>query len=209
MADKPTRTYTSPLRDLQARQTQGQILDSLTELLSEKRVDEVTTREIATRAGVSQPTVYRYFPDRQALLEGLVARLSEKTGSPERQRTFEVLDDFGPMVEAMFHASDAHAIEATAEALLNADPRRFSDDTRAHSDRLRRAIDDELPSLSEHERVRLGALLRSLGSAQTWLRMREEFGLASSESGPLVAWAIATLLREATTGRMPPLADTS
>lgn len=37
--------------------------------------------------------------------------------------------------------------------------------------------------------MRITALLRSLYSVQTWLRMREEFGIPGTESGPVVAWA--------------------
>jgi len=69
------RPYSSPLRDSQAQRTRELILDALTDLLATNSPQEVTTRAIAERAGVSQPTVYRHFPDRQALLEGLTARV--------------------------------------------------------------------------------------------------------------------------------------
>ena len=46
----------------------------LTTLLGDRRADEVTTRDIATLAGVSERTVYRHFPDRRALLDGLSQR---------------------------------------------------------------------------------------------------------------------------------------
>ena len=56
MTDEPSRTYRSPLRDEQARRTRDLILDALIELLADRRADDITTREIAERAGVSQPT---------------------------------------------------------------------------------------------------------------------------------------------------------
>ena len=45
--------------------------------------------------------------------------------------------------------------------------------------------------------------LRVLGSVQTWLRMREEYGLDGAESGPLVTWAVKVLEREIRAGRLP------
>ena len=73
----PTRAYSSTLRDRQAAQTRELILDAITQLLGDRRVDEVTTRDIATTADVSERTVYRHFPDRRALLEGLSRRVQE------------------------------------------------------------------------------------------------------------------------------------
>ena len=66
----PPRPYSSPLRERQAQQTRELILDAVTELLENHRIDEVTTREIAQSAKVSERTVYRHFPDRDALLTG-------------------------------------------------------------------------------------------------------------------------------------------
>jgi AcrR family transcriptional regulator len=202
MADKSTRPYSSPLRENQVRQTQDLILDALTELLLDRRPDEITTREIAEAAGVSQPTVYRHFPDRDALLAGLTARIGE-TGSQDRLDRMLTIDDFAPMIMAMFESAEEHEVEFTAEALLNSDPRRFSDDTRHHSDVLRTAVESAFPDLGEGACVELAALLRCVGSVQSWLRMREEFGVPGHRSGPLVRWAIDVLIAEARRGNLP------
>ena len=50
---------------------------------------------------VHRPTVYRHFPDRDALLSGIAARLGVMSGSDERTEKMETLDDFGPMMVAM------------------------------------------------------------------------------------------------------------
>lgn len=99
----PTRAYTSPLRDDQSRRTQELILDAFTELLADKRAGDITTSEIAERAGVSQPTVYRHFSDREALLAGLSARLSvlmdadmPEIPAPANRVTGRVLASFHP-----------------------------------------------------------------------------------------------------------------
>jgi AcrR family transcriptional regulator len=69
------RPYRSTLRERQVAQTRELILDAVTTLLADRRADEVSTRDIAAVAGVSERTVYRHFPDRDSLLDGLSRRL--------------------------------------------------------------------------------------------------------------------------------------
>ncbi len=47
-------------------------------------------------------------------------------------------------------------------------------------------------------------VIRCLVSTQAWLRMREEFGVPGTESGPVVAWVIDTIIRELRAGNTPP-----
>jgi AcrR family transcriptional regulator len=195
------RPYSSPLREAQARQTRETILDALTQLLSEQPADQISTREIAEIAGVSQPTVYRYFPDRQALLEGLADRVDVLAG-PE-SKVPATLDEFVRVTSEWMFMAEAHAVEATAEAVLNADPRRFSRSTRKRTADIQRLVAEAFPDRSEHDHVRITALVRSIISTQTWLRMREEFGISGTQSGPLVTWALETLVREIRAGNFP------
>ena len=196
------RPYSSPLREAQARQTREAILDALTQLLSEQPADQIATREIAERAGVSQPTVYRYFPDRQALLDGLADHVDTLAGSDGAIPA--TLDELVQLTNEYFAGPDALAEVATAEAVLNADPRRFSRSTRARTADIHRLVADAFPEYSARDHVRITALLRSsFVSIQTWLRMREEFGIPGTESGPIVTWALETLVREIRAGGFP------
>ena len=61
----------------------------------------------------------------------------------------------------------------------------------------------ELPELGEREQLRIAAVIRCLVSTQAWLRMREEFGVPGTESGPVVAWVIDTIIRELRAGNTP------
>lgn len=198
------RSYHSPLREEQLRQTRDQILDALTELLADRRADEITTREIAARAGVSQPTVYRHFPDRTALLAGISARINELAAeSEEGGYALDSIDEVGPRVEWLFTISETIPVEMRAEALLNADPRRFGDDTRRHSEEMLGVVAAEFPDLDERQHAQLAGLLRCLGSSQAWLRMREEFGVTGAEAGPVMRWAVETLVRSVRAGELP------
>ena len=203
MAADSSRSYHSPLREEQVRLTRDRILDALTELLADRRADEVTTREIAAHAGVSQPTVYRYFPDRTALLNGITERINELAAeSGGGGHALGSIDEVGPRIEWLFATSDSIPIEMRAEALLNADPRRYGDDTRRHSEEMLAVVTAEFPELGSRQHVQLAGLLRCLGSSQAWLRMREEFGVPGVEAGPLMRWAVDTLVRAVRAGEL-------
>ena len=102
-----TKPYSSALRDRQVAQTRELILDAVTTLLGDRRADEVTTREIAAVAGVSERTVYRHFPDRDALLEGLSLRVSGIDGVKRATawHTDSTFEDALPLL-AMLHAKE-------------------------------------------------------------------------------------------------------
>lgn len=57
-----------------SRQTVARILDAAAAIADEQGVDAVTTRAIADRAGVSYPSLYRFFADRDAILDELMER---------------------------------------------------------------------------------------------------------------------------------------
>ena len=57
-----------------SRQTVARILDAAAAIADEEGVDAVTTRSIADRAGVSYPSLYRFFADRDAILYELMER---------------------------------------------------------------------------------------------------------------------------------------
>jgi AcrR family transcriptional regulator len=197
-----TRPYRSPLRERQAEQTRDLILDALTDLLETRRADEVVTRDLARRAGVSERTVYRHFPDRRALLAGLSDRLLDMTGSGPPGGLSSIDDLPRIAVELMARLDEVEGV-ARAEALLNADPRGFSPATGENTAQLRRAIADGLPELDERDQVRLAAVVRCLVSAQAWLRMREEFGVRGKDAGLTVGWVLETVFDAIRRGRGP------
>ncbi|WP_161934812.1 TetR/AcrR family transcriptional regulator [Frankia sp. R43] len=202
MAEKAARKYDSPLRQGQAERTRGVILDALSELLRTHHWDDVTTKLLAGQAGVAQQTIYRHFPDREALIAALRARTQNPhpySGPPAS------LEEWASRLEVGFRDADQHFLaEVTANTLFNADTRRFAHRPEARSTLFSAAVEGSFPELGEDDLRRAAALMRILGSTQTWLRMREEFGLDGSASGQLVKWAINVLVREIKAGNLPP-----
>ena len=57
-----------------SRQTVTRILDAAGAIVDEHGVDAATTRTIADRAGVAYPSLYRFFADRDEILDRLLER---------------------------------------------------------------------------------------------------------------------------------------
>lgn len=197
------RKYDSPLRQRQTERTRGAILDALSDLLRTHHWDDITTKLLAAHAGVAQQTIYRHFPDRAALLTAL----KQRTKNPHpHEGPPATLEEWARRLEVGFQDADQHFLaEVTASTLFNADTRQFAHRPQERTMLFSAAVERTFPELSEGDRVRAAALMRVLGSTQTWLRMREEFGLDGSVSGQLVRWAITVLVREIAAGNLPPL----
>ena len=66
-----TTSRRAPVQE-RSRQTVVRILDAAAAIADEHGVDAATTRAIADRAGVSYPSLYRFFADREAILDELL-----------------------------------------------------------------------------------------------------------------------------------------
>ncbi len=202
MGQTPKSThYRSTLREQRVIQTKKLILDAAASLLVDRGSDKVTTRKVASTAGVSERTVYRHFPDREALLQELAQRLPEVDGFTPSLAAggLDNLPATGRLRMELFEENPAAAL---AQAAL-ADPRGLADDAQTQSQELRQLLANEFPDLDKGEHLRVAAVLGCLLSSQAWLRMREEFGVPGTESGPVVAWVIETIVRELRAGNTP------
>jgi AcrR family transcriptional regulator len=59
--------------DARARRSREALRQALLALVEEKPYEQLTIREIASKAGVSFPTFYRQFPTKEALMEDIAA----------------------------------------------------------------------------------------------------------------------------------------
>ncbi len=72
--DKHSEMKIAP-RQRRARVTIEAILDATTELLVEHGVENLSTNMICEKAGLTPPALYRYFPNKYAVLKELAVRL--------------------------------------------------------------------------------------------------------------------------------------
>lgn len=96
----------APLRNepVQARSTArlAALLDAAAGVTHEIGYERLTTAMVADRAGASIGTVYRYFPDRIAVLQSLAARNAERVGESALFALAEPHDDWRSALDAGF-----------------------------------------------------------------------------------------------------------
>jgi AcrR family transcriptional regulator len=78
-----------------------QLLDEAARVLTEQGVEQLQITEVAARAGVSRPLVYRQFPTRKALVRAL-------------------LEDFAALVNERFQKALLRALPGTIESITTA-----------------------------------------------------------------------------------------
>lgn len=198
------RTYTSTLRRDQAQATRDRILDAVAAELEERGgLDGVSNRLIAERAGVTEITVYRHFPSRDALLAAMWTRLNAERGVrggfPDR------IDELEERLTALFESFDttpAH-IQATVTTPQGREMRASQDEARRTA--WLSALQDAFPDLSDADRARAGGVLQLLNSAYAWLSLREQWGMDGTEAATAARWAVRALVNDLKTRGDAPL----
>jgi len=195
-----SRSYSSPLRDRQAAATRSVILEALGAELADGSVEDFSVARLARRAGVSERTVYRHFPTRETLLDGLSEWYNERVADfPDDVAA----DEIAPTIAQVFADFDAH--ESLARGVL-ASPggREMRQHARvARLARLDAALAPVLQSADPERAAAARALIFALCSAQTWQSMRDEGGLDGATAGRAVARAIELILNDTSSSLSP------
>jgi AcrR family transcriptional regulator len=157
-----TRQYDNSLRRQQASTTRTRILEAVRDLLVEAPAS-LQIPEIAARAGVSEPTVYRHFPNRDALLDAAAGFVSAELGEPPQARTIDELPVVALAV-ARFFARNASWIRAAMTEPL-ARPLR-SAGRRRRVEHMRRVIAPALAHLAPTERSVAAAAFATIARAE-------------------------------------------
>ena len=199
---KEKRVYRSPLRDERAVQTRTRILDGLVQVMARNGIAELSIPLIAREAGVSIPSVYRYFPTKRDLITAL--------DEYAHQRGSFTLDDFGPLdtpedlariVPLTFKRRVA--IESTLSAAMNSRlgytmrRQEFVERAKHFSKALRPAA----KNLNRKEQQWLTDVVFVLSSYACVRAFRDYLDLDTEEAAKRVAWAIRLLTRGAGAGK--------
>lgn len=91
-----------------------QILDAATNVFAEKGFSRATIRDVAAAAGIAAGTIYNYFPNKTALLLGLLNRLNE---TEQRREHFEESAEMD--LDLFFEQYIAHRFETLAAGSLD------------------------------------------------------------------------------------------
>lgn len=186
--------YRSSLRAEQAARTREKIEQAAASLLqSTDDPGAITFKAVAARAGVTEMTVYRHFPTREDLLQGLWRQLNAQMGPTigmpasvgqllaQHEPLFAGFDKLAPQIIASLTTPQGREMRA------------------ALNDRRRRAfralVAEAAPSLEPEVRTQAAAILQLLHSAHAWLSLREQWGLDGPQAAAATRWAIQIILQ--------------
>jgi AcrR family transcriptional regulator len=186
--DLPPRT----IRETRKDEARARILDAFIAMMSEG--DAVLNHDmIAERAGVARRTVYRYFPDRAALMDAALLRVRELAGvkvaypdsAEELLATLEPIytgfDSIAPIAVMTRTTPQGRALRLTQKA-----------QRAAH---YTRALAEAVKDLPQKDRRLATAMLQVLHTTP-WLEMRDHWDLDGRQIARATGWAVRTLLND-------------
>ncbi len=182
------RGYQSPLRQQQVAATRERILHACAELVARQTSLDVSIPELARAAGVSQPTVYRYFPTKRDLFGALATLQFERVAAGLDPRTPDELADALPTI--FRRALELEGLLRWTLATPLGSSGRPTRDRRL--DILRRVVTST--DLGAHDTAEhLPRLLLLLSSPIAALYWMDYLGLSLDEATQTAAWGIRAL----------------
>ncbi|MBO9581310.1 MAG: helix-turn-helix transcriptional regulator [Sphingobium sp.] len=184
-----------------AARIRAAIEDALLETLAEGDPAGVNHDRIAERAGIARRTVYRYFPDRQALLEAGWHKLS-RAASPMVAMPKSAKGIMAGM-EDLFTGFDRNA-EAMTVTMASAEGRAIRNAmTPRRVKAYRAALASETAHLDPHRRDMAIATIQLLNSGFAWREYRDQWKLDGADMAKASRWAVAVLIKALEAGEGP------
>lgn len=188
----------------QADGTGERIIDALADVIVKGGLTQFSVQEVADRANVSHRTVYRKFPTRKSLLDGLiesVGRRMESRGGIEQPESLDSLP-LAARANSLLFSRDARSVEAgvrfaVGSSIVTADQRR-------RTDLFRDLVADGVPHIALDDIAMAGTLIRYVAGSRMWLALRES-GLDAEAAAQASTWAVTVLIDALRGGRTPSL----
>ena len=192
MPARKTRAYRSSLRDAQASQTRAHILETARGLLESEGPEAITLPRVAAAAGVSAPTVYRYFPTVADLLAEFLEWLRPRVGMTV-ERLLGTPEQALRLAEENFPRFEAHGALLRA---LNDSPAFNRVRHPSVKNRAGRAAALFAPVAAGWRREELAAAvgaLYALSTPETWRWLRDTWGLDPDQARRAAVWGVGVL----------------
>src|SRR5258708_8024771 len=150
--------------------------------------------EVAREAGVSGPTIYRYFRTKEELVKGLSAYVVRKAGLAAMQPPRSP-QELVTMVREMYLRAEgmSDAMKMASVSELAQEIRRESIPVRLKM--IEMALTPVLSSFPERERVYLVRMILLLTSSALIRAFDQYLNLAGAEAADTISWAIFALTR--------------
>lgn len=180
--------------------TRERILRALVEVVLEGGLSDFSVQGVADRCGVSHRTVYRHFPTRESMLDGLVEQMSAVMEAAGGVAQVVDIDDLAGAVGVNFGLFTDHAALAEAAVRFSVGTATENRDRRRRTDAVSVAV-GQLGLDGADARLVTG-VLRLLSSSRSWLLLREA-GLDPDDTAVAAGWAIEVLVDAVRSGRAP------
>ena len=186
------------LRERQANEIRARIRAAFIALVGERGPDGFPLTEVASRAGIAERTLYRHYPNRDAIVDGIeaneVAELEAELPKPEGWPAMRELGTH--FVADTFQVFDRNADLVNAMRALRASGVR-NKASYARTEQLRQMVSaiDGVPADAVDQ---LAGLVRLLSASDGWARLTEpDLGLDATRAGDAAEWAIRVLVEAA------------
>jgi len=173
MTTTPKRGYDNSRRAAAAAETRDEILRAALEMLAETGSWSVPA--IAARVGASVPTVYRHFPNKQALRDGLQDYSNERMKPPPFPDTLEATPELIAEVFAFFARNEALILSLRGSDFGAEKRRRI----RA---RWRPLVETAMPNANDGEVQRAILAITSVGGFAMYRHLTADRGLSVEEA---------------------------
>ena len=174
MAHSMSTTLTGHQTDL----TQRLILDAALQTLQDASVGGLTVRAVAKRAGMSERTIFRYFPTRDDFLDAIAAEISSQMHVPHPR----TLEDLLAMPRVLFSSLEARRDLIRASLHTDVSERIMQTNGRQRWTAIRKIVDAYAPRAPETQRKIAATNIRYLMSAATWNYYRFVFRFTLEET---------------------------
>jgi AcrR family transcriptional regulator len=191
----------------QRDRTRNKILDALADVIAERGGIGFSIQQVADRAGVTHRTVYNHFPTRDALRDGLEARVEDvMQGSDSRVRDEELLvfERLASLAEVLYADLESHAAASHAQATFVLASGGLPKRARGRTALIRKAIASHLPADAPVSADQAAAAIRMFLSSTGWHLLTAHHGLSPAKAAATAAWAARVLLDAATRGTSRP-----
>jgi AcrR family transcriptional regulator len=181
------------LRAVHVAETRRRIVASVNLLLAEEHPSAISVPAVARRSGVSLATIYRHFPNKEALLEATAVSVDQSTRAWLGDRPIAPGRNLGEFLGRMWSelSENLPALRASHLAPMGLEVRRLRSERR-HADAVR-GLQEAGIDVERQSGQRLVRLSLVLTSSSVCLEQLDRLGLPITQAAEDVTWAIETL----------------